>query len=129
MVQAYAHWPKIVHHGTDPEAYVRKIMLNRVRDSWRAMLRHRKRAHEVHARAIIQDASRTVEDRHVLGTLLRQLPAQQRAVLYLRFSLDYTEAQAAEALGCRVGTVKSHTHRALTKLRAATTPLKPSEAK
>ena len=128
MVQAYARWPQIVRHGTDPEAYVRKIMLNKVRDGWRARLRHRTRAHEVHAPGIVQDAASTVEDRHVLGALLRQLPAQQRAVLYLRFALDYTEAQAAQALGCRVGTVKSHTHRALTKLRAATAPVNQSEA-
>jgi RNA polymerase sigma-70 factor (sigma-E family) len=120
MVQAYTRWSHIVRRGTDPEAYVRKIMLNRVRDDWRARVRRRKRAHETSFGGTVPDTSDAVVDRHVLGALLRQLPAQQRAVLYLRFTLDYTEAQAAEALGCRVGTVKSHAHRGLTKLRAAT---------
>ncbi len=32
MVQAYARWPHIVRRGTDPEGYVRAIMLNRTRD-------------------------------------------------------------------------------------------------
>lgn len=120
MVQAYTRWPQVVRRGTDPEAYVRKIMLNRVRDDWRATLRRRRRAHEILVSNTVTDDSDAVLDRHVLGALLRELPPQQRAVLYLRFTLDYSEAQAAEALGCRVGTVKSHTHRALAKLRAAT---------
>jgi RNA polymerase sigma factor (sigma-70 family) len=128
MVQAYAHWSHIMRRGTDPEAYVRKIMLNKVRDSWRSMARHRRRAHETAVPTAVPDASDAVDDRHLTGAMLRQLPAQQRAVLYLRFYLDYTEAQTAETLGCRVGTVKSHTHRALTKLRATGAHLNPSEA-
>lgn len=128
MVQAYARWSHIMRRGTEPEAYVRKIMLNKMRDSWRSMARHRRRAHETAVPTAIPDASDAVDDRHLMGAMLRQLPAQQRAVLYLRFCLDYTEAQTAEALGCRVGTVKSHTHRALTKLRAAGAHLNPSEA-
>lgn len=127
MVQAYARWPQIMRRGSDPEAYVRKIMLNKVRDTWRSTARQRLRAHQTTTPAATSDASHAVDDRHVLGAMLRQLPAQQRAVLYLRFSLDYTEAQTAEALGCRVGTVKSHTHRALTKLRATGAHLNPSE--
>lgn len=119
MVQAYSRWSQVVRRGTDPEAYVRKIMLNRVRDDWRAKVRRRNRARDIPVSTSTEDSD-AVLDRHLLGALLRELPPRQRAVLYLRFTLDYSEAQAAEALGCRVGTVKSHTHRALAKLRAAT---------
>lgn len=48
---------------------------------------------------------------------LRRLPARRRTVLVMRFYLDMTEADVAGALGCRVGTVKSTTHRALADLR------------
>jgi RNA polymerase sigma-70 factor (sigma-E family) len=46
-----------------------------------------------------------------------RLPERQRAVLALRFYEDLPEAEIAEILGCRVGTVKSNLHRALRKLR------------
>jgi len=46
-----------------------------------------------------------------------ELPARQRAVLALRFYEDLTEAQIADVLGCRPGTVKSSLHRGLARLR------------
>jgi RNA polymerase sigma factor (sigma-70 family) len=56
--------------------------------------------------------------RHVLLTALRELPARQRAVVALRYFDDYSEADVAELLGCRIGTVKSHAHRGLSRLRS-----------
>ena len=52
-----------------------------------------------------------------LDAALRLLSAQQRAVLVLRYYEDLTERQAADALGCSVGTVKTQAHRALKRLR------------
>ena len=40
--------------------------------------------------------------------------------MVLRFWLDMSETQAAAALGCSVGNVKSQVSRALAKLRAGT---------
>jgi RNA polymerase sigma factor (sigma-70 family) len=48
---------------------------------------------------------------------IRNLPTQQRAAIVLRYYEDLTEAQTAEILGISVGTVKSHTSRALSALR------------
>jgi RNA polymerase sigma-70 factor (sigma-E family) len=59
----------------------------------------------------------TEEPMPELMASLRRLPDRQRAVVVLRFYLDLTEADIAEALGIRPGTVKSSLHRALARLQ------------
>lgn len=49
--------------------------------------------------------------------LLDTLPPRQRAALALRFYDDRSEAEIAQFLGCRPGTVKSLIHRGLAALR------------
>lgn len=49
---------------------------------------------------------------------LAALPPGQRAVVVLRLYEDLSEQQAAAALGCSVGNIKSQYARALDKLRA-----------
>jgi len=48
---------------------------------------------------------------------LNRLPPRRRSILVMRYYLDMSEADVAATLGCRVGTVKSTTHRALADLR------------
>lgn len=52
-----------------------------------------------------------------LAQALARLTPRQRAVIVLRFYDDLTEAQTADVLGCRIGTVKRHAHDALHRLR------------
>jgi RNA polymerase sigma factor (sigma-70 family) len=51
-------------------------------------------------------------------TAVQKLPFRQRAVLVLRFYEDMSEADIAQVLQCRPGTVKSSLHRGLEKLRS-----------
>jgi len=48
---------------------------------------------------------------------LQRLPARQREVLVLRYYVDLSEAQIADALGIAPGSVKAHAHRGLAALR------------
>jgi RNA polymerase sigma-70 factor (sigma-E family) len=48
---------------------------------------------------------------------LNRLAPRRRSILVMRYYLDMSEADVAATLGCRVGTVKSTTHRALADLR------------
>ena len=48
---------------------------------------------------------------------LQRLPTRQREVLVLRYYLDLSEAQIADALGIAPGSVKAHAHRGLAALR------------
>lgn len=56
---------------------------------------------------------------------VRSLAPQQRAAVVLRYYEDLTEAQTAEVLGVSVGTVKSHTSRALSSLRRSMKEVTP----
>ncbi|MQS12491.1 SigE family RNA polymerase sigma factor [Streptomyces kaniharaensis] len=57
-----------------------------------------------------------------LRRALATLPPRQRATVVLRYYCDLTVEQAAEALGCSSGNVKSQSSRALDSLRSRLTP-------
>jgi RNA polymerase sigma-70 factor (sigma-E family) len=116
LLKAWRRWGRI--GGLDNvEAYVRTVLLNTVRSD-----RRRRLPVEAPGAAIpegrVPDGTETVAERDALWRSLRALPPRQRAVLVMRFYEDMTEAQTAAALGCRVGTVKSYTARAMAALRA-----------
>jgi RNA polymerase sigma-70 factor (sigma-E family) len=113
FAKAYAAWPRVLRSG-DPDAYVRRIVVNENRN------RFRKRRVPEHLTGFPlerADAQACVEDRSALMAALRALGPRQRAVIVLRYWLDLSEAEAAAVLNCSVGTVKSQTSRALAALR------------
>ena len=65
------------------------------------------------------------EERRAVTEVLLALPVRQREVLVLRYHLDLSEREIAEALGISPGAVKSHAHRGLAALRAALQPTTP----
>jgi RNA polymerase sigma-70 factor (sigma-E family) len=115
FAKAYAAWPRVVRAG-NPDAYVRQIVINEHRNRFR-----KRRVHELSTDTPPErntvDASAGIDSRSALLTALRALAPRQRAVIVLRYWLDLSEAEAAAALNCSVGTVKSQTSRALAILR------------
>lgn len=66
-----------------------------------------------------ENASRpSPEEAHSLWQAVRRLSQPDQEIIYLRYFLDLSEAEAATALDVPSGTVKSRTHRALGRLRA-----------
>jgi RNA polymerase sigma-70 factor (sigma-E family) len=118
LARAYASWPKICRSG-DPDAYVRQVLVNANRSRYR---KHRvaEQLTGTVPEPVPQEVARDSDDRVMLMAALLSLPPRQRSVVVLRFWLDMTEAQVAEALGCSVGNVKSQASRALATLRART---------
>ena len=112
----YRRWPAL----KDPDralAYARSSVLNGCRMVHRANSRHdgislaapddTESAEET---ALLGEASREVL------AALRRLPARQREAVVLRYYLDMTEDQAAQAMRVSRGTVKSATSRGLVAL-------------
>jgi RNA polymerase sigma factor (sigma-70 family) len=64
-------------------------------------------AESAEARALLGDEQRAV------AAALRKLPRRQREAVVLRYYLDLSVAETAQAMGVSHGTVKSATHRAL----------------
>jgi RNA polymerase sigma-70 factor (ECF subfamily) len=68
----------------------------------------------------LDSAERALESREEARRVweaVAALDAQDQALLYLRYFLDASERETAQALGRPVGTVKSRLHRALRRLR------------
>jgi len=115
FARAYASWGRVIKAG-DPEAYLRRIVINENRRRFR-----KQRVAEVLLGTVpdssLPDTAAEADERAALLPALRQLPPRQRAVVVLRFWLDMSEADTATALGCSVGTVKSQASRALVAMR------------
>jgi RNA polymerase sigma-70 factor (sigma-E family) len=57
------------------------------------------------------------DDREAIWRVVRRLPDRQRACIVLRYYEDLSEREVADILGCSVGSVKSHSSRAIARLR------------
>jgi RNA polymerase sigma-70 factor (sigma-E family) len=116
LVKAAVRWRRVVAAG-NPEAYVRRIMINEHISWWRRFGR-REHASTYQENEIGQaDPAEATARRLDLAAALARLPRRQRTVIVLRFYEDLTEAETAAAMGCTVGTVKSQASAALAKLR------------
>ncbi|HLW16284.1 MAG TPA: SigE family RNA polymerase sigma factor [Actinomycetota bacterium] len=107
-------------HLRDPnafEAYLRKTVVNLSNSYFRRRRVERNYEMRLHTSGESAASNRSFEDREALARALRQLPQRQRAAIVLRFYEDLSEAQTAEIIGCRPGTVKSLVSRALEALR------------
>jgi RNA polymerase sigma-70 factor (sigma-E family) len=109
-------WPSI---QGDPEGYLRRTLYHLAADRWRQQSAWRRQLRLLRPAlsAAAADPFAEVEARDSLVRLLRQLPPRQRAVIVARYWEQLSEAEAAQALGCSVGTVKSAAARGLRRLR------------
>jgi RNA polymerase sigma-70 factor (sigma-E family) len=117
LLRAHRRWDRVSRAGS-PDAYVRRIMINQ-HQSWR-----RRRASTELAVAptglpddAAVDSQESIAARDQAWRLLHELPAQQRAVLVLRYYEDLRDADIADILNCAEGTVRSLAARAFAALR------------
>jgi len=125
FVAMHSRWSKLRNQDL-ALAYLRRCVAN----SSRSVLRHRKvedrylscETSAMNAQGVTDEPSaETRALKHAaeaqLLAALRRLPRRQREVLTLRYYLDLSEAQIADALSISAGSVKAHAHRGLAALR------------
>jgi RNA polymerase sigma factor (sigma-70 family) len=105
---AYRRFGELEH----PAGYLRVALVNRCR-SWRrdelARWKKLSRLREEQCEIPMPDPQ--------LTRAVKKLPYRQQVVIFARYWADWPEAEIAEVLGCRPGTVKSLAARALARLR------------
>jgi RNA polymerase sigma-70 factor (sigma-E family) len=122
LAKAWGAWSRI---DGEPDAYVRKVMVNTFATWWRRRWNGEHPTEHLPERAA-PDHGDDVVTRSSLVAALALLPRRMRAVVVLRYFEDLTEAQTADVLGISVGTVKSQTSKALAQLRVAPALAAPS---
>ncbi len=105
FARLYERWDRVDRPG----AYLRSCVVNGCRDT----LRHRR---VVERLGSAEPSGADLGADH-LADALATLPYRQRAAVVLRYYEDRSEAEIADLLGVRPGTVKSLLHRGLARLR------------
>jgi RNA polymerase sigma factor (sigma-70 family) len=99
------------------EPYLRRTVVNLANSYFRR--RKIERRYQERESSMLRTTSQDpdIPSREAARRALLQLPPRQRAALVLRFYVDLSEAQTAEVMGCRRGTVKALVSQGLGKLR------------
>lgn len=115
LAKVWRHWDR-VSVADARDAYARRMLVNVFLSSRRRLWRL-EQPHAAPEPPAVRDPSDSVAVRATIEAALAELSARQRAAVVLRFFDDMTEAQVADVMGCRVGTVKSTTAKAVERLR------------
>lgn len=111
LVRLYLAWPRV----ETPGAYAHRTMVRAFLETRRKV----RREADLHQVRDPGTAERDPAQALTVRAALAELPPRMRAAVVLRYWEDLSVDQAAAALGCSPGTVKSNTSRGLDKLRAA----------
>ncbi len=118
-VELHARWRRL--RDTDKAlAYLRQCIVNRSRSVLRRRLVSQRYAESQPPPATVPSAEHgalAALDHAGMIEALGRLPERQREALILRYYLDLSEADIAEAMGISRGAVKSHCSRGLAALR------------
>jgi RNA polymerase sigma-70 factor (sigma-E family) len=120
LIAADSRWTRICR-DRDPEAYVRRSIVNADISRWRRFFRRETPTADLVEESSGPDHAETQAEQDAVWMLCATLPTKQRAAVVLRYYEDLPDAEIAEILDCSPATVRSQIHRALATLRTTLT--------
>ncbi|RYC12541.1 SigE family RNA polymerase sigma factor [Nocardioides zhouii] len=114
LSRALPRWSRIAGVD-DPDAYVRRMVVNAHVSRWRKFRRREVPVETVHDRPV--PAGVASEERDRLWRACQALPADQRTAVVLRFYEDLDYAEIAALTGVREGSVRSRVSRGIAAMR------------
>lgn len=114
FIKAYSRWNRIRRYDI-PQAWIRRVAINRLRD----LARKRERQRRAEARAGAEPLSHVslgAEDGGFTD-LVGRLPERQRTAIVLHYLEDLPVREIAESMGISEGAVKAHLSQARANLR------------
>lgn len=112
FVRVAARWPRI-HDPEKFRSYLRKTVSNLAKNHFRRRALERRHL----ANQTIHRLERDPGDRDEIFERLLTFPLRQRTAIVLRYYLDLSERETADAMGCSVAAVKALSARAIRQLR------------
>jgi RNA polymerase sigma-70 factor (sigma-E family) len=117
LTTACARWGK-VSSADDPEAYVKRMVVNAHISWWRRFRRREAPVPEpVRTARAVGDGTAVRAEAAAVWDLCATLPDKQRAAVVLRFYEELSYAEIGQLLHCAEATARSHVHRALAALK------------
>lgn len=116
LTRSFERWGT-VRRTDDPDAYVRRMIINENVTSWRRWGKRQSPVAEVFDIARTPDPAEGVSNADAVWRVCQALPERQRAAVVLRFYEDLSDREIAAILECSESTVRSQIHRALSALR------------
>jgi RNA polymerase sigma-70 factor (sigma-E family) len=115
LTKLYLAWPRV--RSDTAGAYARRCVVNAAMDDRRSLFSRREQVSAQLPDFAAADPQRG--DATAMVALLATLPDGMRAAVVLRYVEGLSIAEAADAMGCSGGNVKSQSARGLERLRAA----------
>lgn len=117
LMRCYVSWGQVTK-AANRNAYVSRVMINAHRDLHRRRWRSERPVADV-PEVAVDDQTALKDGVDAVHRALSSLGAKHREVVVLRFYLQLSESETADALGVPPGTVKSRLSRALHQLSNA----------